>query len=349
MSAMKLVAPHRLPPPGDARVREPDIEEVAVSHHAGIHLVALTLLAASGAVGCLDHPGSPDAQNPGYGNQPGYGQQGYAQPGAPQPGAPPQGYGQPGAPPPGYAPQAAPQYGPAPQPPPGYAPPSSPQAPPPASPPPQAAPPPGAGPSPLPGLPGFPAFPGLPGFPSPAPAPSPSPQTPPPAPAPSAPGGLPFPFPFPLPGAGAPGQSPGQVPSSGAATPIDPNVATVATVPLMAFSQQEAPGMNREGTLIAGNFKEGQTLEQAFQMLPGKCYTVLAVGAGISQVDLAIVAVTPLPQASGVLAQTSGTTSASLRGRGNCFRWDLPVGINAKYVIRAARGMGVAAGQLYSR
>jgi len=105
----------------------------------------------------------------------------------------------------------------------------------------------------------------------------------------------------------------------------------------------------REGTLIAGNFKEGQTLEQPFQLLPGKCYTVLAVGAGITQVDLAIVAVTPIPQASGVLAQTSGTTSASLRGRGNCYRWELPFGINAKYVIRAAHGMGVAAAQLYSK
>jgi hypothetical protein len=139
------------------------------------------------------------------------------------------------------------------------------------------------------------------------------------------------------------------VPSSGAASPIDPNFAQVATVPLMAYSQQEAPGMTREGNLIAGNFKDGQTLEQPFQLLPGKCYTVLAVGAGITQIDLAIVAVTPIPQASGVLSQTSGTHQAALGGRGNCFRWELPVGINAKYVIRAARGQGLAAGQLYSK
>jgi hypothetical protein len=50
-----------------------------------------------------------------------------------------------------------------------------------------------------------------------------------------------------------------------------------------------------------------------------------------------------------VLAQGSGGTSAALGGRGNCFRWDLPVGINAKFVVRAARGQGVAAGQLYSK
>ena len=149
------------------------------------------------------------------------------------------------------------------------------------------------------------------------------------------------------PGGGG-GPAPGNVPSTGAATPIDPNLASVATVPLMGYAQQEAPGMQREGNLVAGNFREGQTLEQMFQMLPGRCYTVLAVGAGIQQVDLAIVAVTPIPQASGVLAQAQGNgSSAALGGRGNCFRWDLPVGINAKYVIRATRGQGIAAGQLY--
>jgi len=139
------------------------------------------------------------------------------------------------------------------------------------------------------------------------------------------------------------------VPSTGPATPLDPNLAGVATAPLLGFAQQEAPGMARDGATVAGNFREGQTLEQPFQMLPNKCYTVLAVGAGVTQIDLAIVAVTPLPQASGVLAQATGGNSASLRGRGNCFRWDLPVGIHAKYVIRATRGQGLVAGQLYSK
>ena len=318
-----------------------------MSHHAGSHLIALTeaALVAVISAGCLDHQAGTDAQTPGYANQPGYGQQADGQPGAT--GAAPQpAYGQPPgyAPQPGYGQPTAPPYGPLPAP---YAPPPQPQSPPYAPPP---------APSSVPA----PSWPSIPGFPSPAPSPPPPPAPPPgpppqgttPAPAPTVPGGFPFPFPFPLPGGGAPGQSgprPGQVPSSGAATPIDPNVAGVATLPLMAYSQQEAPGMNREGNLIAGNFKEGQTLEQAFQMLPGRCYTVLAVGAGITQIDLAIVAVTPIPQASGVLAQATGNANAALGGHGNCFRWELPVGINAKFVVHAARGQGVAAGQLYSR
>ena len=173
-------------------------------------------------------------------------------------------------------------------------------------------------------------------------------------PAPAAPGGFQWPFPIP----GMPGMpttpgatpAPGGQPSSGAATAIDPNFASVATVPLMAFAQQEAPGMSREGQVAAGNFKEGQTLEQPFQMLPNKCYTVLAVGAGVQEVDISIVAVTPIPQASGVLAQDQGTgASASLGGRGNCYKWSFPFGINAKFVVKATRGQGVIAGQLYSK
>jgi hypothetical protein len=332
------------PREGDGKDRERVFEEVAVTLSAGFRVVALTqvVLAAFLSTGCLDHQGS--AQDPSYGNQQGYGQPGYGQPGQQGYGQPPQGYGQPGygQPPPGYNQgygQPPPGYG---QPPQGYGQPGQPGY---GQPPPgYGQPPPAPQYNPQPSAPGFPSFPGVP---APAPAPAPVPA-PPGAPATPAPGGFPFPFPFP--GGGMPGQpQPGQVPSTGAATPIDPNLASIATVPLMSLSQQEAPGMMREGTLVAGNFKEGQTLEQAFQMLPGKCYTAIAVGAGISQIDIAFVAVTPIPQASGVLAQTSGTSQASLRGRGNCYRWELPVGINAKYVIRAARGQGVAAGQLYSK
>jgi hypothetical protein len=147
------------------------------------------------------------------------------------------------------------------------------------------------------------------------------------------------------PGIAAPGS-----PSTGAATPIDPNVASVATVPLMAFAIQEAPNMNREGGIIAGQFREGQTLEQPMQLSPNKCYSVLAVGAGPQEVDISIVAVTPIPSTSPVLASDSTNgPNASLGGRGNCYRWQAPIGINAKYVVKSTRGMGIIAAQLYSK
>jgi hypothetical protein len=161
-------------------------------------------------------------------------------------------------------------------------------------------------------------------------------------------------WPFPAPsGSGGTTPPPGGQPApagggAGAATPIDPNLASAATFPLNALAGSEAAGMAKEGPTVAGQFSEGQILEQQFQMLPGKCYTVLAVGAGIQEMDIQIFAVTPVPNLNGALAQDSGSgASASLGGRGNCFKWQWPVGINAKYVLRATRGQGVAAGQLY--
>jgi hypothetical protein len=314
----------------DGKGRRITPEEVALLRHVGsIAFTVPMFLVASLAAGCAgrqDGDANTAANQPPYGGQGGYG--------APPGGAP--GYGTP--PPGGY--NAPPPGGYNAPPPGGY------NAPPPGG---YNAPPPGGYNAPPPG--GYNAPPPYTPPPSgPAPGPSPTPNTTPPAPS---GGGFPWPFPAPgaPPGGGgspSPGPSPSPGGSTGAATPIDPNVANVATVPLLAFSQQEAPGMTREGPVVAAQFKEGQTLEQAIQILPGKCYTVLAVGAGISEMDISLVATTPLPGASPVLAQDQGSgASASLGGRGQCFKWSLPVGINAKFILKASRGSGIAAGQLF--
>lgn len=131
---------------------------------------------------------------------------------------------------------------------------------------------------------------------------------------------------------------------------MDPMAAQVATVPLGAFAASEAQGMQPLGDVIAGQFQAGQTLEQSFQMEPGKCYAALAVGAGISEMDIKFVAVTPIPGQPPVLAQdqTQGS-NASLGGKGKCFKWSpiVPVAISAKAIYTAVAGSGVAAGRLY--
>ncbi|AUX46356.1 hypothetical protein SOCE26_078620 [Sorangium cellulosum] len=195
-----------------------------------------------------------------------------------------------------------------------------------------------------------------PGYQQPAPqqpAPQqPAPQQPAPQqPAPQQPGG--FPWPFPIPGQTTGGQTGGQPApsggtSAGTATAIDPNFATAATIPLNAYAANEAQGMTKEGGPIAGQFTAGQTLEHQFQLMPGKCYTILGVGAGITELDIQLIALTPIPMGSSVLAQdNSSGANASLGGRGSCYRWSLPVGINAKVVVKATAGSGVAAAQIY--
>jgi hypothetical protein len=149
---------------------------------------------------------------------------------------------------------------------------------------------------------------------------------------------------------------PGGAPAGGggSATPIDPNFAAAATVPLFLFSQTEAPAMQKEGPIVAGNFQQGQTLESQFQVQPGKCYTVLAVGAGVQEVDLVMLALTPVPGLSPELGRDKGAGhQASLGGRGQCIKpltaTLFPMPITAKWVVTARVGAGVIAGQLFSK
>lgn len=177
-----------------------------------------------------------------------------------------------------------------------------------------------------------------------------------PAPQQPAPGGTAAPapggFPFPIPGMPAPGGAPapqqGGTASGGLASRIDPNFAAAATGPLMLFAQQQAPGMQREGNVAAAQFQEGQSMEEPVSLQPGKCYTVLAVGAGVAEVDIALQLTTPMPGMNPALAQDSGAGhQAALGGGGNCYKWPWPMAGQAKYVIKATRGSGIVAGQLY--
>jgi hypothetical protein len=120
----------------------------------------------------------------------------------------------------------------------------------------------------------------------------------------------------------------------------------------MAYAQTEAPGMTKEGPMMAGNFQQGQTLEQAVQLTPNKCYTVLAVGAGVQEVDLVLVAAPPFPpnMPPQQLARDSGTGAyASLGGKGNCYKWPYQIPVQGKYIVTAAQGQGIIASQLYTK
>jgi hypothetical protein len=143
--------------------------------------------------------------------------------------------------------------------------------------------------------------------------------------------------------------APSNQPSGAAATPIDPAFANVATAPLFIFAATEAPGMQREGVIVAGQFQQGQQLETPITLQPNKCYTVLAVGAGLlSEVDINLILTTPVPGLNPMLARDSGGgVQASLGGKGNCYPWKLPFSASAKYVIIATKGTGIAAGALY--
>lgn len=108
--------------------------------------------------------------------------------------------------------------------------------------------------------------------------------------------------------------------------------------------------MSKEGRGVTGNLRQGETLVRSFQLTPGRCYTALAVGVGVVEIDASLVLASPLPGLPPVLAYdtTTGPT-ASLGGKGRCYKWSAPLPTPAKLVITARTGTGFAAGQLYVR
>jgi hypothetical protein len=132
------------------------------------------------------------------------------------------------------------------------------------------------------------------------------------------------------------------------ATALPPLAGAAVTPVLTGMASTEAPGMKADGSPFAGQFKEGDTLEQAINIQSGKCYTIVGASiGGIVELDIQLVAQTaPLPPV--VLAQDSTTgPTATLGAKGQCFRNPLPIGGPGKVILKATKGAGLAAAQVY--
>ncbi len=137
----------------------------------------------------------------------------------------------------------------------------------------------------------------------------------------------------------------GQTSSTGAATPLPG--AAMLTPALQAIAMSDAQGMSPDGQAFAGQFQAGQTMEQPINIQAGKCYTIVAVGAGITQLDITLVAQqAPLPPVTLAQSNTQGS-NASLGGKGQCFRNPLPIGGPGKIILKATTGAGMAAAQVF--
>jgi hypothetical protein len=133
------------------------------------------------------------------------------------------------------------------------------------------------------------------------------------------------------------------------AQPLPPAAAALATPIMQGVAATDAKGMQPDGVSFAGNFQQGQVLEQPFTIQAGKCYTVVAVGVNITELDAMIVAQPPVPGGAPItLAQDSTTgPQAVIGGGGNCFRNPTPLSGPAKVVLKATAGGGIALGQIF--
>lgn len=141
----------------------------------------------------------------------------------------------------------------------------------------------------------------------------------------------------------------GTAPAGGQATPLAPAAAAGADVILGGLATQEAPGAQAEGTAFAGQFAEGQTLEQPVNLQAGKCYTIVAASlGGVQELDVMIQGqLPPLPPATLAQDQSTGP-NATLGGKASgCWKNPSPIPIPAKIVLRVTKGSGMAAAKVY--
>src|SRR5688572_29700534 len=152
--------------------------------------------------------------------------------------------------------------------------------------------------------------------------------------------------------AALPGALPPTAPAAPLATAIDPSMAAAVQPVLTQLASTKAPaGAKPIGSLMAANFQTGQQLEAQVQMEPGKCYTV--VGAAlppVAELDLKLIAVTPLAGMAPVLAVDNTTGAQAVLGeKPNCFKWAWPIPAPVKVVVGVTSGQGLAAAQLFGK
>ena len=143
-----------------------------------------------------------------------------------------------------------------------------------------------------------------------------------------------------MPGSGAASGSP--------ATPIAVPAAAAVQPLLTQLASGEVQGMQPEGSAFAGNFQEGQILEQQFTIQAGKCYSVVGASMGIQELDIQLV-LNPAPLPPQVLAQDNSQGGTAVLGgkASGCFKNALPVGGPGKIIVKATRGAGLAIAQIY--
>lgn len=140
-------------------------------------------------------------------------------------------------------------------------------------------------------------------------------------------------------------------PASNPAQQLDPSMGAAAQPLLNQLATTDAPGAKPLGSSVVGMFQPGQQLETVVTMQPGKCYAVIAVGMiPVSEVNIQLVAATPIPGLSPVLAQDQTAGPQAVLGKApNCYRWALPVPGSVKVITTVAAGQGVAAVQVYEK
>lgn len=133
---------------------------------------------------------------------------------------------------------------------------------------------------------------------------------------------------------------------------LDTNAAAGAVqmlTPLVATYVPE--GAVPVGRLVAGQFTQGQSLQEPVTLKPGACYTVVAIAAApVSELDVALTPAIAIPGFNPTAAKDSETgLVATIGKKPSCFKWALPAAGSMTLTVTVVGGQGVAAAQVYEK
>lgn len=124
-------------------------------------------------------------------------------------------------------------------------------------------------------------------------------------------------------------------------------IADPAEAGLRAAAAQYAPGMSPDGQVAKGNLSEGGHVGFVVNMEPTKCYTIVAYGAGVVDLDVNLLAPPLYNFLAGQDGMAGPTAVIGAAPRPMCPI--LPVAVPYKVDLYAKKGGGQVAAQLYSK
>jgi hypothetical protein len=124
-------------------------------------------------------------------------------------------------------------------------------------------------------------------------------------------------------------------------------MADPAEAGLRAAAAKYAPGMSPEGQVAKGNLAEGGHVGFVANMDPSKCYTVVAFGAGVTDLDVNLLA----PPFYNILAGQDGMAgpTAVIGAAPKPMCPIVPLSVPYKIDLYAKKGGGPVAAQVYSK
>lgn len=124
-------------------------------------------------------------------------------------------------------------------------------------------------------------------------------------------------------------------------------VADPAEAGLRAAAAQYAPGMSPDGQVAKGNLAEGGHVDFVVNMEPTKCYTIVAYGAGVTDLDVNLLAPPLYNFLAGQDGMAGPTAVIGAAPRPMCPI--IPMAVPYKVDLHAKKGGGPVAAQLYSK